>query len=343
MLNLLFYFCFSSLIVVSLLLWWLAQRRVKRGGRLLEQRCSVDSPLGMIDVIAMFFLWIGGQFIGMQVAIGLLGIGPGGLLAAEGPLLSKATLIVAASQLIVTFFAILLFLIRYRLLSVVGIQPKNLVVDLKLGLVSFVMVIPGILILQWMLVQLFKYEHPTMEMLAENATPLTLVAAWFSAVIVAPICEEIFFRGILQAWLQRGKGGDPERLLIGGWDERESDGGSKRISRKLDLPVLDPTDSSVLAEPAQSSNPYQAPGDVNSKIVSRAPSGGPWPIVISSLLFALVHVGQGPAPVSLFFFGIALGYIYQRTRSIIPCIILHMMLNAFSLFWFTLNVFWEQT
>jgi membrane protease YdiL (CAAX protease family) len=55
------------------------------------------------------------------------------------------------------------------------------------------------------------------------------------------------------------------------------------------------------------------------------------PIGISSLLFALAHAGQGSAPVALFFLAVILGYLYQRTHRIVPCITMHAMFNLLSI------------
>ncbi|MEX2559488.1 MAG: CPBP family glutamic-type intramembrane protease, partial [Pirellulales bacterium] len=55
------------------------------------------------------------------------------------------------------------------------------------------------------------------------------------------------------------------------------------------------------------------------------------PIVVSSLVFALMHWGHGPAPFALFWFSLALGYLYQRTHRIGPPVVAHAALNAFSL------------
>ena len=51
------------------------------------------------------------------------------------------------------------------------------------------------------------------------------------------------------------------------------------------------------------------------------------PILISSVLFALAHFGYGPEPVPLFFLALILGYVYQRTHRIIPCIVTHALFN----------------
>lgn len=57
----------------------------------------------------------------------------------------------------------------------------------------------------------------------------------------------------------------------------------------------------------------------------------PWPILISSFLFAIMHFGQGAAPVPLFVLALALGYLYRRTGSLTAPIIVHMVLNSLTL------------
>ena len=209
MLNFLFFFSFSALIVASLPLWVHAFMGMRATGAFMAARPNAGSPLGFLDVIVMFFFWLVGQAVSIGLVALIFGIQLEELAGSPGDTLSWATILMAFGQLLATLLAIGVFLIRYRQLSVIGWQPKNLGRDLRIGLFAFAMVVPTILFLQWLLVLAFPYEHPTMELLAKNATGLTLLATWFSAVISAPICEEIFFRGVLQGWLQRlGRGGD---------------------------------------------------------------------------------------------------------------------------------------
>ena len=53
-------------------------------------------------------------------------------------------------------------------------------------------------------------------------------------------------------------------------------------------------------------------------------------------MFASMHIGHGPAPIPLFFLGIGLGYTYQRTHRVLPCIVTHALFNALNLL-----VFWN--
>lgn len=52
-----------------------------------------------------------------------------------------------------------------------------------------------------------------------------------------------------------------------------------------------------------------------------------WAILISSLLFAIAHADPGSFPV-LFVIGLALAFLRWRTRSLWPCILLHMLNNG---------------
>ncbi|WP_182867794.1 CPBP family intramembrane glutamic endopeptidase [Rhodopirellula sp. JC639] len=56
-----------------------------------------------------------------------------------------------------------------------------------------------------------------------------------------------------------------------------------------------------------------------------------WPVYATSVLFAAMHLGQGAAPVPLFFLSVGLGFLYQRTGRLVPAIVVHMLLNAATL------------
>ncbi len=56
-----------------------------------------------------------------------------------------------------------------------------------------------------------------------------------------------------------------------------------------------------------------------------------WPVIVTSLVFGLMHWGQGAAPIPLFFLSIGLGMVYQRTGRLFPAIVIHMLLNGTTL------------
>jgi membrane protease YdiL (CAAX protease family) len=56
-----------------------------------------------------------------------------------------------------------------------------------------------------------------------------------------------------------------------------------------------------------------------------------WPIIISSFAFAMAHFGHGTDPIPLFLVALGLGWLYQRTHRLWPCVVVHMALNGFSM------------
>lgn len=55
------------------------------------------------------------------------------------------------------------------------------------------------------------------------------------------------------------------------------------------------------------------------------------PTAASATLFALAHFSHGPDPLPLFVFALGLGELYRRTRRLLPVIVTHVALNAWSM------------
>jgi membrane protease YdiL (CAAX protease family) len=150
--------------------------------------------------------------------------------------------------------------------------------DLCLGALAFAAVAAPVYGLQMCLSPFAEERHPIIEVLERQPSVALYVLAGFSAVAVAPWAEELFFRVLLQGWLESDQAHDapPEAATLPDWRPR------------------------------------------------------PLAIVITSFLFAGMHLGQGAAPVPLFFLALALGYLYQRTHRLLPCVTVHFCLNACS-------------
>lgn len=56
-----------------------------------------------------------------------------------------------------------------------------------------------------------------------------------------------------------------------------------------------------------------------------------WPIAATSLIFSIMHLGQGAAPIPLFLLSVGLGYLYRQTGSLTAPIVVHMVLNGMTL------------
>lgn len=202
-----------------------------------------------------------------------------------------------------------------------GLLPNGR--DVRNGVLMGLVCTPLLLIMQGLLQALSQQflheqqEHPYIEMIRKNKdidhAQVFELLGWItlSVTIIAPILEELLFRGLLQGWLRGKYQTVTDRIL------------------PRSPSVYDPTpvDDLVLHE---SGNPYEAP----QVRVTLAPAElqrrrlVAWaPVFITSGAFAVAHLGHGPAPIPLFLFSLALGYLYEKTGRLAPSIIAHFMLN----------------
>jgi membrane protease YdiL (CAAX protease family) len=144
--------------------------------------------------------------------------------------------------------------------------------------------------------------HPIEEIIRKNATTPVMFWCTVSAVVAAPLVEEFLFRVVLQGWLEKAF--------------------YKKYLRE----------QAPDTEQVEFDQPFVPPDRTAPQIMWQ-------PIIISSLVFAFLHVGHGPDPIPLFFLSLALGYLYYKTHRILPCIVVHMSLNSLSMvgLWAKLN------
>ena len=171
--------------------------------------------------------------------------------------------------------------------------------DFLLGLKGTVMILPPVMLIAAAVNLVVPYEHPVLESLEKVATPAVLLATFVGTAMVTPIVEEFLARGLLQGSLQA--------MADRGGDE------SPWYARAYD------PDASLAKHDWK---PHAW-----------------WPVVVSSLLFAMMHGGQGAAPIPLFVLSLGLGYLYRQTGSLGPPILVHMFLNGLTLTVQFLNLF----
>jgi membrane protease YdiL (CAAX protease family) len=189
-----------------------------------------------------------------------------------------------------------------------GFSTQRLRSDIRLGFMATLAVLLPVYVVQFVLTQFVKGRHPIEVLITEHPQPALLLLSAFTAVIVAPLSEEFFFRVLLQGWLERIW--PPARTSI---EAPAVEGAS-----------IAATDDAV-ADAAMSPVPPDA-----------APTTIRWaPIVISAAIFSLLHLGWPgdirPDPIPLFVLSLMLGYIYQRTHRIWPSIVVHFCLNGLTM------------
>jgi membrane protease YdiL (CAAX protease family) len=201
-----------------------------------------------------------------------------------------------------------------------GIVPNRVLGDLKLGLTAFFAAVPFVLGIQVLLSNFITYEHPLIDAIKEKPSPALVWVTNLAAVVAAPILEEFLFRMLLQGWLEKLQ----SRIAL-----------RRKITEEL--PTFGTPEGILTELPSEDS--FSNEESVRETVSSSQAAGSfiSVPILLSSALFALVHFGQGAAHIPLFFLALVLGYLYQQTHRLLPCITVHFLLNGISMLVFLLS------
>jgi membrane protease YdiL (CAAX protease family) len=292
----------AAVLLAGVALWWRAARRLLAGQPLVAPEPGRPPPWGLFDLLVALLLHLLAIFLAARCMKWQFGIdlerGADQLELDQRAWLMLAS---AVAYLAACLLTLAWLFVRHRIgAAELGLARKRLAHDVVTGGAAFVMLAPVVYGIQWLLVKLIESEHPLLELVKEQPSVRLFAITGFAAVVVAPVAEEFFYRLLLQGWLERtaSDGDDPWTVLAGGHP---------------------PVPATLAEDPAS---------------VSRSASAAwrrRWPIVVSALVFAMMHYSHGPDPVPLFVLALGLGYLYQQTRRIVPCVVVHFCLNAFTL------------
>lgn len=272
------------------------------------------APWGLTELAVALFVWVAVLAVGATVGARALDVAPGATLAQMAPdVVSRWLAANGLAMLVATVFSCLAVwwqlgrdaavwqtLAAPRATTAAATAsapatsetsalaahgwPTGLLLDVAQGLLIFVVLAGPVLGLQELLASRYPTQHPLVELLRTSPRLDVLWAVGFSAVVVAPLVEELQFRVLLQGWLMRMADAGESR---GDWLHRTS---------------------------------------VNQTVVTKRF----WPVLASAALFAAAHWSHGPDPIPLFLFALGLGEVYRRQRRLIPVVVAHLALNAWS-------------
>jgi len=204
-------------------------------------------------------------------------------------------------------------------------------------------------------------EHALLVLLQEDRRLTTLAWCILVAVVVAPIAEEVFFRLLVQGWLEaverrwrrhfrfsRGafRGAFPVlasslAFALTHCREPETPPGPEVILHALLCQMFANLATLGFALALVRTRAGATPVDLGfcRKELARDMGLGlgaalaivPWIYPINLLLTQLLPEGVPADPYTLVLFAVVLGLLYYRTHRIVPSIVLHMALNATSL------------
>lgn len=308
--------------------WWAGVFR--RGSIVGPARLSEREPLAILVLVmaCTFVIWMMVQIL--CVAAGASVRGASTAPATTAPtfeskfVISPKTMALASSLPGLIGAAVMLVahaVLRRDGSRKLGVALSQLPRGILYGLVGSVIMVPLVFLsaelteLAWRAVH---YTHPTEHELLHvmgEAKGLTVVVLIASAVLIAPIFEEMFFRGHVQTVLTY------VWSRIERWRKRSS---PETPSRGFE--VILPPEQALLARMA----PPEPPQPESPRAWAR------WlAVVLTSLLFSLVHPAWSIPPI--FLLAVCLGYAYERTGNLWTTITMHAMFNTTStlLFIFT--------
>jgi membrane protease YdiL (CAAX protease family) len=223
-------------------------------------------------------------------------------------------------------------------LSDLGLDLQNWKGQMAVGAVAALLMTPAVLAIQSLAVRIWpSQKHPVEDMILEEFTAGRAIVAVLSAMVLAPMIEELLFRAIVQRWLT-GLCSVVQRWLITllsvvqCWLIRPFP-----VRRDLTASRVQPDLSEQFSGdwPAGDA-PLQHLGELDFGFVaeprplSRTRTASVTAVVVTSLLFATMHLPQWPAPIGIFLLAMALGAVYQRTGKLLTVITMHAVFNGFS-------------
>jgi membrane protease YdiL (CAAX protease family) len=265
-----------------------------------------------------------------------------------------------AQPLAVALILLGLHCVRGTRLAELGLAATRIFPNVTLGYLFWLVVTPAALVLFWVALHLtppaFKTHHWVEEITKQPLWPVEWVLLFLITVVLAPIVEELQFRGILFPWQLRRS-----------WDAQASIAffalafaafGGIHIEPKQDdpfesynvfpvvfvlamlpglflLPNLQKHPQLAVAVPAMvSATPSDGPPQMEKRIaevpwsLARPSAQSALAIYTNGLLFAAMHSSVWPSPIPLFLLGLGLAWLKWRTTSLVGCITLHALFNA---------------
>ena len=308
-------------ISASVAVWTAVLGRVRRGDEIIALEPRRTTPWAFVDLLLVVMAKFLFEMLGQVLLRDVWGIDLPDDIRALGDHLIPLQLVYTSSTLATFAFAVVLLCLRAKANAAdLGLRLDRLRYDLRVGFLGFVALAPPVYALQAALVHFFPTQHPLIDILRERPETAAVVVVSLSVAVVAPITEEFFLRVLLQGWLER----IVATAVPGAFRSADHEQSNSPI----------PEASSADKDDAQTENPYAAPRAAPAAAAQNIADvrlARAIPIVTSSLVFALLHVGQGPAPIPLFFLALGLGYLYQRTHRIWAPVVVHFLLNTASL------------
>lgn len=189
-------------VAASLLAATLLVRRRRAGLPIIDGRPHDAVPWGGIDVVHVLLI---------QIAVAMVGAAGTN---EHAPLAIRLTVSCLATA-VGAVFSLAYLIARGATLHDLGLGDLRLREDVPLALGSLALVVAPVLGFAGVVNALVPYEHPILDLLRQRRDPFALTVVAVAAVAIAPVAEELFFRRVLQGWLEKRFPAGSGRLAVG--------------------------------------------------------------------------------------------------------------------------------
>ncbi|MBM4067583.1 MAG: CPBP family intramembrane metalloprotease [Planctomycetes bacterium] len=213
----------------------------------------------------------------------------------------------------------------------VGLSPVRLDANACVGCLGFLLLSPLVWGIHVAVTQLMEPRGHAFEKILEEAVPVEWALVFFEAIIAAPIYEELVFRGVLQGWLSRAARGGHFAVAMITLVVGQMAMLNFLLDAKEDAPFpgWEPMSFACVLGVGYLLASYRA-FRPKAGLPAETPEHPHLAIWGTSALFAVVHGSAWPAPIPLFFLSLGLGWMAQRTHSLIGPILCHALFNGIS-------------
>lgn len=346
----------AAVVAAMLSAWTWALGRLARGRPLLPPPVPRVVPWGAGSILTLLLAWfltqnavalvhyrITGRY-GTSEAVAVPAVGPAIPQVADPADQEKPSPWTERDKLVITAVVAVLLIPQIIVILAVtararpedlGLTRRDLGLNLARGAVACLLLAPICYGLNVVLTQIWTpREHDLITMVRERFTVENAVLAVVAAVVLAPLVEELTFRGVLLPWV--------EGLFAGRlWPGRRVSGEipGAVVAAPPEQPVIDReappapigpfAEVGGVAEPSARPVPWPAsPGGAFGTVPD---DRARWMAnIVTSMVFALLHAPQWPAPLPLFVLSLGLGVLIQRTGSLWAPIALHASFNGLS-------------
>lgn len=210
----------------------------------------------------------------------------------------------------------------------VGLTLARLEANCCVGYLGFVALSPVVWAINLIATQWIDPRRHPIEAILQDALPIEWALVVLEVIVAVPIYEELVFRGVLQGWLSRAERSG--HFIVAGAVLVVAHFGMLDYLADIDnvpFPGWEPTGFAILLVAAYLIACRRA---FAARAISSEHKAHPYLAVWgASMLFALVH-GAWPSPIPLFVLSLGLGWMAQRTHSLIGPILCHALFNGIS-------------